>query len=36
MRIFDPRFIPAAGLLAGLLMIGYMALWIAAVIFAPD
>jgi len=37
MRISDPRFlIPAAGLLAGLLMFGYMALCIAAVMFAPD
>jgi hypothetical protein len=37
MRIFDPRFIiPAVGLLAGLLMFGYMALRIAAVMFAPD
>jgi hypothetical protein len=37
MRIFDPRFIiPAVGLLADLVMFGYVALWIAAVTFAPD
>jgi hypothetical protein len=37
MRIFDPRFfIPAVGLLAGLLIFGYWALWLAALMFAPD
>jgi hypothetical protein len=37
MRIFDPRFIiPVVGLLAGLLVIGYIVLPIVAVMFAPD
>jgi hypothetical protein len=37
MRIFGPRFIiPAVRLLAGLVMFGYIALWIAAVMFSPD
>jgi len=37
MRIRDARcIISGLGLLAGLLMSGYLAPWIAAVLFAPD
>jgi hypothetical protein len=37
MRKLDPRLIiPCLGLLSGLMMFGYIALWIGAVIFAPD
>jgi hypothetical protein len=37
MKWLDPHVIvPCLGLLLGLMMIGYWALWIAALMFAPD